>query len=187
MSFGSFSPTLVLNADYQPLSYFPLSLWSWQETIKAVFLERVNIVSEYEEVVRSPGFNMKVPSVISLKQYDKLQRSPVFTRFNVFLRDRFSCQYCGLTKQSHELTFDHVIPRFLGGKTNWSNVVAACAPCNFKKGSKRPSEINMYPLMKPTPPSTSILKRNGRYFPPNFLHESWGDFLYWDTELENNN
>jgi len=68
MSFCSFSPTLVLNADYQPLSYFPLSLWSWQDTIKAVFLERVNIVSEYEDIVRSPGFSMKIPSVISLKK-----------------------------------------------------------------------------------------------------------------------
>ena len=78
MSLCSFSPTLVLNADYQPLSYFPLSLWSWQDTIKAVFLDRVNIVSEYEDVVRSPGFSMKIPSVISLKQYVKTQKSPVF-------------------------------------------------------------------------------------------------------------
>ena len=52
-------PALVLNADFRPLSYFPLSLWSWQEAVKAVFLERVNIVSEYEQVVRSPGFAMR--------------------------------------------------------------------------------------------------------------------------------
>ena len=186
MSFCSFSPTLVLNADYQPLSYFPLSLWSWQDTIKAVFLERVNIVSEYEEIVRSPGFSMKIPSVISLKKYVKTQKSPVFSRFNVFLRDKFSCQYCGLTKESNELTFDHVIPRTFGGKTNWSNVVTACGPCNFKKGSKRLSEIKMYPIMKPVSPNTSLLKRNGRCFPPNFLHQSWRDYLYWDIELENN-
>ena len=66
MTVSSFSPALVLNADYQPLSYFPLSLWSWQDTIKAVFLDRVNIVSEYDEIVRSRGFSMKAPSVISL-------------------------------------------------------------------------------------------------------------------------
>jgi 5-methylcytosine-specific restriction endonuclease McrA len=186
MSFCSFSPTLVLNADYQPLSYFPLSLWSWQDTIKAVFLERVNIVSEYEEIVRSPGLSMKIPSVISLKQYVKTQKNPVFSRFNVFLRDKFSCQYCGLTKETHELTFDHVIPRSLGGKTNWNNVVTACGSCNFKKGSKSLSEINMLPIMKPEPPNTNLLKRNGRCFPPNFLHKSWHDFLYWDIELENN-
>ena len=184
MSLYSFSPTLVLNADYQPLSYFPLSLWSWQDTIKAVFLDRVNIVSEYEDVVRSPGFSMKIPSVISLKQYVKTQKSPVFNRFNVFLRDKFSCQYCGAKKQSHDLTFDHVIPRSHGGRTNWGNVVTACSPCNFKKGSKRSNEINMFPLIKPVSPNINLLKKNGRYFPPNFLHKSWRDFLYWDSELE---
>ena len=106
----TFSPTLVLNADYQPLSYFPLSLWSWQDTIKAVFLDRVNIVSEYEEVVRSPGFSMKIPSVISLKEYIKNQKSPVFTRFNVFLRDRFSCQYCGLVIGNILISFNCLLP-----------------------------------------------------------------------------
>ena len=103
------------------------------------------------------------------------------------MRDKFSCQYCGAVKQSHDLTFDHVIPRSLGGRTNWNNVVAACRPCNFKKGSKRSKEINMFPIIKPEAPSTSLLKKNGRYFPPNYLHESWRDFLYWDTELESHN
>ncbi len=57
-------PALVLNADYRPLSYYPLSLWSWQDAIKAVFLERVNILEEYDGVVRSPSFEMKLPSVV---------------------------------------------------------------------------------------------------------------------------
>ena len=64
-------PALVLNADFQPLSYYPLSLWNWQETIKAVFLDRVNIVSHYDRVVRSPTFEMMLPSVVSLKTYVK--------------------------------------------------------------------------------------------------------------------
>jgi 5-methylcytosine-specific restriction endonuclease McrA len=85
----------VLNADFRPLSYFPLSLWPWQEAVKAVFLDRVNIVSEYDRVVRSPSFEMRLPSVISLKEYVQTSRRPAFTRFNVFLRDRFACQYCG--------------------------------------------------------------------------------------------
>ena len=62
-------PALVLNADFRPLSYFPLSLWSWQDTVKAVFLSRVNVVSEYERAVHSPSLKMFLPSVISLKQY----------------------------------------------------------------------------------------------------------------------
>ena len=86
-------PALVLNADFRPLSYFPLSLWHWQEVVKAVFLERVNVLSEYDRVVRSPGFEMKLPSVIALKTYVQPARYPAFTRFNLFLRDGFSCQY----------------------------------------------------------------------------------------------
>ena len=121
-------PALVLNADYRPLSYFPLSLWSWQDTIKAVFLDRVNIVAEYDRVVRAVSLEMKLPSVVSLKTYVKPTRNPAFTRFNVFLRDRFQCQYCGARD---DLTFDHVVPRSRGGRTTWDNVVTACAPCNL--------------------------------------------------------
>ena len=87
------APALVLNADFRPLSYFPLSLWSWQDSIKAVFLDRVNIVSEYDQMVRSPSFEMRLPSVIALKEYVPQSRKPAFTRFNLFLRDRFACQY----------------------------------------------------------------------------------------------
>ena len=181
MTSSSFSPSLVLNADYQPLSYFPLSLWSWQDTVKAVFLDRVNIVSEYDEVVRSPGFSMKIPSVISLKQYIKNQKSPVFTRFNVFLRDRFSCQYCG---SGEELTFDHLLPRSKGGQTNWDNVVTACSSCNVKKGGRLLKNLDMSLNQKPYQPSTEDLHKNGKNFPPNFLHKSWMDYLYWDVELE---
>ena len=64
-------PALVLNADYRPLSYYPLSLWSWQDSIKSVFLNRVSIVSYYDRVIRSPSFSMKLPSVIALKSYIK--------------------------------------------------------------------------------------------------------------------
>ena len=69
-------PALVLNADYRPLSYFPLSLWSWQDAIKAVFLERVTILEEYDRVVRSAKFEMRLPSVVSLKTYIKPARNP---------------------------------------------------------------------------------------------------------------
>ncbi|MHA1165846.1 MAG: HNH endonuclease, partial [Alphaproteobacteria bacterium] len=95
-------PALVLNADFRPLSYYPLSLWGWQDAVKAVFLERVNIVSEYERIVHSPSFEMKLPSVVSLKSYIKPALYPAFTRFNLFLRDHFHCQYCGA---KDELTF----------------------------------------------------------------------------------
>src|SRR5262249_60963015 len=90
-------PALVLNADFRPLSYFPLSLWSWQEAVKAVFLERVNIISEYDEIVRSPSFEMRLPSVISLKGDIPAARRPAFPRFNGFLRACLPCQLCGVS------------------------------------------------------------------------------------------
>jgi 5-methylcytosine-specific restriction endonuclease McrA len=174
-------PALVLNADYRPLSYYPLSIWCWQDAIKAVFLDRVNIVSEYDKVVRSPTFEIRLPSVISLKTYVKPSRHPAFTRFNVFLRDRFSCQYCGARE---DLTFDHVTPRSKGGQTTWENVVAACSPCNLRKGDRLPREVEMWPMQAPFAPTLQDLHSNGRHFPPNYLHESWMDYLYWDSELE---
>ena len=174
-------PALVLNADYQPLSYFPLSLWSWQNVLKAVFLDRVNIVSEYDRVVRSPSFEFRLPSVIALKKYVKPAEYSAFTRFNLFLRDNFTCQYCG---DSNEMTFDHVIPRALGGRTTWENVTASCAPCNLRKGGRTPEGASMWPMIKPYRPTTHQLNKNGRRFPPNHLHDSWRDFLYWDSELE---
>ncbi|QQP91424.1 HNH endonuclease [Skermanella rosea] len=177
-------PALVLNADFRPLSYFPLSLWSWQEAVKAVFLDRVNIISEYDRVVRSPNFEIKLPSVISLKEYIPAARRPAFTRFNVFLRDRFSCQYCNEPFPTQELTFDHVIPRSKGGRTTWENVVTSCSACNLRKGNRLPNQCGMVPLMPPFQPTAHQLQENGRSFPPNFLHESWRDFLYWDTELD---
>lgn len=177
-------PALVLNADFRPLSYFPLSLWSWQDAVKAVFLDRVNILSEYDREVRAPSFRMKLPSVIALKDYVPSARKPAFTRFNMFLRDGFSCQYCGDPFPARELTFDHVIPRSRGGRTGWTNVVTACAPCNVSKGSALPAECGLWPLIPPAEPSVRDLQRMGRHFPPNYLHESWQDYLYWDTELE---
>ena len=174
-------PALVLNADFRPLSYYPLSLWSWQDAIKAVFLDRVNIVSEYDNRVSSPSFSMAIPSVVSLKNYVKPPIHPAFTRFNVFLRDRFECQYCG---SPQELTFDHLVPRSLGGLTTWDNIVAACSPCNLRKGGKLPKQAGMWPNHKPYRPTVHVLNNNGRKFPPNYLHESWMDFLYWDAELE---
>ena len=174
-------PALVLNADYRPLSYFPLSLWPWQEAIKAAFLDRVQIVAEYDTLVHSPSMAMRLPSVVVLRDYVRPARYPAFTRFNLFLRDEFLCQYCG---SGGELTFDHVTPRSRGGRTTWENVVAACGRCNLRKASLTLRQAGMSLNRLPRRPEVMELQNKGRKFPPNFLHESWLDFLYWDAELE---
>ena len=109
-------PALLLNADFQPLSYFPLSTVPWQRAIKAVVEDTLTVVSEYDVAVRSPSTVMRLPSVVAMRAYRPLARRVAFTRFHVFLRDRFRCQYCGAKFASQELTFDHVIPRAAGGR-----------------------------------------------------------------------
>ena len=177
-------PALILNADFRPLSYFPLSLWSWQDAVKAIFRDTVSVISEYDRVIHSPSFEMRLPSVLALKEYIPANRSPAFTRFNVFLRDRWQCQYCHDVFKTNELTFDHVIPRSKGGRTTWDNIVTACQVCNMRKGNHLPVDVGMFPHHEPYEPHIKQLQRNGRHFPPSFLHESWNDFLYWDTELD---
>lgn len=174
-------PALVLNADYRPLSYYPLSLWSWQDAVKAAWLERVDIIAEYDEVARSPSMEIRIPSVVVLRDYVKPQKSVAFTRFNLFLRDEFTCQYCGT---SGDLTFDHVVPRASGGVTSWENVVAACSPCNLRKGSRSLRQCGLHLRKSPRQPEAVQLQNTGRKFPPNHLHDSWMDFLYWDAELD---
>ncbi len=114
---SSGNPALVLNADFRPLSYYPLSLCSWQDTDKSVFLDRVSVIERYDLEVHSPTITFRLPSVVSLKDYVMPQRRPAFTRFNVFLRDNFTCQYCHIRFSANELTFDHILPKCLDGKT----------------------------------------------------------------------
>ena len=99
----------------------------------------------------------------------------------MFLRDQFECQYCG---DPRDLTFDHIIPRSKGGRTTWENIVTACSPCNLTKGGRMPNQAKMHPRIRPHQPSVIELRENGRRFPPNYLHESWTDYLYWDSVLE---
>lgn len=171
------APALVLNADFMP--FYPLSTLNWQDAVKALAKGSLYVVAEYDRVVRSPSVTMRLPSVLALKQYVPAPRYPAFTRFNVFLRDRLRCQYCGEKFASEQLTFDHVIPRSRGGTTTWENIVAACEQCNSRKDN-----AHAVPLQAPYRPTSIDLLRIQREFPPNYLHESWLDYLYWDQPLE---
>ena len=175
-------PALILNADYRPLSYFPLSLWPWQEAIKAVYLKRVNVAAEYEEVVRSEKLTLPLPSVIVLKNYVVPTKTVPFTRATLFLRDEFTCQYCGY--KGKDLTFDHVLPKSRGGKTRWDNVVAACQSCNLRKAAKTTSQAGFKLKKAPTKPSPEVLLNKGKKFPPSDMHKSWSDFLYFENDID---
>src|SRR5438132_1848987 len=130
-----------------------------EASITPVFLNRVHVVSTYDQKVHSPSFEMHLPSVVSLKQYVTQDRPPAFTRFNLFLRDSFACQYCG---RAEDLTFDHVIPRSRGGRTTWENIVTACAPCNLTKGGRTPREAGLAPRRPPHRPTMYELQDHGR-------------------------
>ena len=173
------NPALVLNADFQPLSYFPLSLCHWEDAIRAVVKGSHVVVAEYDRQVHSPSVTMNLPSVIALREYVKPPARVAFTRFNVFLRDHFTCQYCNSRHRVSELTFDHVVPRSAGGITCWENIVAACSPCNTRKDKRM-----VKPLRVPIQPTVHQLRAASKQFPPNYMHRTWLDYLYWDTELE---
>lgn len=175
-----YPPALVLNADYRPISYHPLSTLGWEEAIHAVFKGRVDVVDYYDIEIHSPSTTMLLPSVVALREYKTVKKHAAFTRFNVFLRDGFKCQYCGNQYRAEDLTFDHVNPRCLGGTSRWDNVVAACRPCNGLKGHR----TDMRPIRDPIKPSIYQLQDQGRKFPPKYLHDSWRDYLYWDSALE---
>ncbi|KAJ8907454.1 hypothetical protein NDN08_007565 [Rhodosorus marinus] len=177
-------PALVLNSNYQPLSYIPLSLWPWQEVVKAVYLERVVILATYDIQVRSPSMSLELPSVIALKQYQPLSgKRPAFTRYNVFIRDNFTCQYCRQKLPGRDLTFDHVIPRSRGGTSGWENVVTACVDCNYKKGPKLVKDTDLKLRKLPAEPSYAQLQSMARKYRPKHVHRTWEDYVYWDQTL----
>ena len=176
--------TLVLNADYQPVSYFPLSLWSWQDAVQAVFSARVDVVAQYDRPVRSPSTAMNLPGVVALRSYIALPRRPAFSRSNLFLRDQFRCQYCCRQFKSEELTFDHLVPRSRGGRAIWTNIVTACMACNLAKGNRTLAECGMRPRAMPVVPTARQLYENGRAYPRRAPYATWRDYLYWNVELD---
>lgn len=176
----SHNPTLVLNADYTPLSHFPLSTIGWQDAIRGVFQGKYDVVAEYDTIVRSQRVEMFVPSVVALREYQQIAQRVAFTRYNVFLRDKFRCQYCNEKFDTKELTYDHVIPRCKGGTSTWDNIVSACEPCNTEKGK----HSEMKPIRKPKKPTLGELRTNALMFPPRFMHETWRDHLYWNLDLD---
>lgn len=175
-------PALVLNADFQPLGYLPLSLWSWQDAVKGIFNGKVQVVDVYPDVtIRAANIEVPLPSVIALTDYVKhVNQRPAFTRRNVFLRDEYKCQYCGGRFHTADLSLDHVHPRSMGGQLSWENAVTCCLKCNGKKGSTPVSElskIGMKLLSEPRCPSQMELAAKAARMVPRRVHPTWKPYL----------
>ena len=120
-----------------------------------------NVIEEYDETITIGGTTIRLPKTAILKHYIHIHQSPKFSRYNVYLRDNFTCQYCGKKFPASELTFDHVVPRMSGGKTDWLNIVTACKHCNTAKGCKSLDSTRRFKLLsKPHIPTNAELLRN---------------------------
>mmetsp|Transcript_27789 Transcript_27789/g.46112 ORF Transcript_27789/g.46112 Transcript_27789/m.46112 type:complete len:353 (+) Transcript_27789:220-1278(+) len=175
-------PALLLNADYQPISYLPLSMWHWQEAVKAVFSGKVTVVDVYPDVmIRAANLEIPLPSVIALNDYvPQPNTKPAFTKRNVYLRDQYRCQYCNDRFATRDLSLDHVMPRCMGGSLTWENAVTSCRNCNGRKGSTVPAQlksIGMRLLKEPYTPTQYQLHSIAGQMLPRKVHHSWGPYL----------
>jgi len=146
---------------------------------------RRNFEPDGHDWVSTVNFYIAVPRIIRLLFYDRLPRNEVkFNRRNIFARDKNRCQYCGKRQRTSELSLDHIIPKSVGGKSVWENIVCACAKCNVKKGGRTPRQASMTLIRKPVKPKHNPLVHvhlgHQRY-------RSWKEFLdhaYWSVELK---
>lgn len=178
-------PALMLNADYRPLSTAPPSRLSWRKAVCAVLSDDVSVVANYDRVVSSPSWSMRLPSVVALRHYVDMEKPAPLTRYNLFLRDGHACAFCGERFDTKELTFDHVLPRSRGGTSLFENLVAACAPCNSRKRDRTPEEAGMPMAKAPWHPTLMELNVIGASLPlAEDVCADWRDWLYWNAPLE---
>jgi 5-methylcytosine-specific restriction endonuclease McrA len=160
-----------------PATFDRHDLISWGEVSKAM-----KVVGD--GLIRSQHLAIVPPEVVVLTEYEgRGERSVVFSRKNIFKRDRYTCQYCGKQPGPEELTIDHVIPRSRGGTSTWENCLLACVECNKRKADKTLEQAGMTPRKTPKKPSWKTLAQ----VHPKARRESWEQFLgraYWEVELE---
>jgi 5-methylcytosine-specific restriction endonuclease McrA len=183
------SKCLILNADYSALGIIGWKkalIWSMQN--EADEKPRVEIIDFYKNDFIQGVNNKKypIPAVVKTSKYFRIHDQRVnFSRKNLFIRDNYSCQYCGIRQELNKLTYDHVIPKSSwkdrsGSPTNWTNIVTACVECNRKKGNRTPKQANMPLHNLPIAP-----KKSSKYLPiTHFLFkirkelpEEWSAYL----------
>jgi 5-methylcytosine-specific restriction endonuclease McrA len=168
---------LLLNITYEPLRII-----NWRKAITMLCLGKVEVIEEYGREIHSVSFTVKLPSVVRLLRMVKRPKTPVkFSRQNIYARDRYKCQYCGDRFSTEDLTYDHVIPKSRGGRTEWKNIVTCCIDCNRKKGGRKPSEASMKLTRKPKRPTwVPAIRITIGY---REIPQTWRDYLYWNVEL----
>lgn len=156
----------------------PHRVLAWEDAIVLVYLDKVDVLETYPEVVRSPSTAMQMPAVVRLRRHvPPVKRGVKFSRVNVFTRDGYRCQFCGKKKPARELNYDHVVPRVQGGKTVWENIVTACAGpngCNAKKAGRTPEQAGMRLIRQPLRPKS--LPICGPLL-PDLVPEPWKPYL----------
>jgi 5-methylcytosine-specific restriction endonuclease McrA len=156
--------------------FFPIKVVRWEDAVTMLYLDKADRVVDYGELVCSPSVSMHTPAVIRLRRSAlRVKRSVKFSRINVFTRDGFRCQYCGQRFVMERLTYDHVLPRSSGGRTEWTNIVTACRTCNANKRNRTPDESGMFPLQPPFAPKT--LPITAPYIDMARAPVEWRDFL----------
>ncbi|HID52743.1 MAG TPA: HNH endonuclease [Anaerolineae bacterium] len=163
-----YEPVLTLNANFEPLH-----VCNTKRALLLVLSGKAEIILNGRGVVRSSTAVFEIPSVIRLGYIIKRPRPRVaLSKREILRRDHYTCQYCG--SQPRFLTIDHIIPRHMGGEHSWTNLVAACMPCNRRKGGKTPKQAHMPLLHEPKEPKSSALYRFGRHLE---THEEWVQFI----------
>ncbi len=161
-------PVLLLNVTFEPLH-----VCNTRRALSLVLGGKAEIILNGRGTIRSASAEFDIPSVIRLGYMVRRPRPQIsLTKREVLRRDDFTCQYCGY--RSHALTIDHVIPRRLGGKHIWTNVVAACPSCNRRKGGKLPENLNMHLLRHPFQPKPTAFYRFGQHLN---THHEWEQFI----------
>lgn len=189
-------PTLVLNRNWQPVNVATVAralVLVWNESASVVDPDDYRLYSwddwtrlkprEGESFIQAVRMQLRVPEVIVLASYNRVPESSVtFSRRNVFRRDHWTCQYCGIQPGTEELTIDHVVPRSQGGVSSWENCVLACVECNKRKANRTPPQASMLLRKGPTRPAWKPM-----YAQHAARIESWARFLgeaYWNVRLE---
>jgi 5-methylcytosine-specific restriction endonuclease McrA len=148
--------------------------------VTLLFKGKVEVLDAYDRVIRGVSTSLEHPSVLRLRQRVRVAKRfhhVPFSRTNVFLRDKNSCQYCAQRLPSSELTLDHIVPASQGGRKDWENIVTCCIECNRRKGGMTPNQAGLQ--IPRTPKRPTFLPALRITLGIGEVPESWRSYLYW--------